>query len=213
MIAESPCRRVSLPRAERTEKRFLSPKEIERLVAVHPHAHRAMIYTAAYLGPRWEELAGLRREHLNLLRRELSIVGTIERAAGSYRYTGDTKSTASRRTLRLLAFIVVILAAHLERAPDSEWVFPAPEGGFLRWDNFMNRVFKPAVKEAGLEPLTFHELRHTAAAIMIHEGADPSRYSAASDTTTSAPRSASTATCSPTGRTTSTTHSSGSSRL
>ena len=27
--------------------------------------------------------------------------------------------------------------------------------------------------EAGLAPLTFHELRHTAAALMINDGADP----------------------------------------
>ena len=31
----------------------------------------------------------------------------------------------------------------------------------------------PAVEAAGLAPLTFHELRHTAAALMINDGADP----------------------------------------
>lgn len=66
-----------------------------------------------------------------------------------------------------------ILVAHLETYPDGEWVFPAPKGGFLRYDNFRTREWAPAVEWAGLAPLTFHGLRHTAAAFMIDEGADP----------------------------------------
>jgi integrase len=34
-------------------------------------------------------------------------------------------------------------------------------------------VWVPAVESAGLAPLKFHELRHTAAAFMISDGADP----------------------------------------
>jgi hypothetical protein len=52
-------------------------------------------------------------------------------------------------------------------------VFSAPKGGFLRYDNFRTRVWTPAVERAGLAPLTFHCLRHTAAAFMIDDGADP----------------------------------------
>jgi integrase len=57
--------------------------------------------------------------------------------------------------------------------PSEEWVFPSPHGGFLRYDNFRDRVWVPAVEAAGLAPPTFHELRHTAAAFMINDGADP----------------------------------------
>jgi integrase len=172
MIPESPCRRISLPRPERAERRFLSPSEVETLVNEFEERHRALVYTAVYLGPRWEELAGLKRANLELLRRQLRIVGTIERVAGSYRYVEETKTKASRRTLRIPAFLVDILARHLEIAPESEYVFPAPSGGFLRYDNFRRRSWQPAVWRAGLWPLTFHELRHTAAALTINQGAD-----------------------------------------
>jgi integrase len=177
MVAESPCRRISLPRSEKVEQRFLLPVEVEHLAEAHPPRYRPLIYSAVYLGARWEELAALRREHLDLLRRKVAIVGTIERVAGgAYRYTGETKSAASRRTLRLPRFLVPMLAQHLERSvtvtEPSEWVFPAPEGGFLRYDNFRRRVWTPSVRRAGLEPLTFHELRHTAAALMIDTGAN-----------------------------------------
>lgn len=177
LIPETPCRRISLPRQEKVERRYLSPAEIERLIDALPQAHCALGYVAAYLGARWEELSGLRRANLDLLRRQLRVVGSIERTAGTYRYVEETKSDAGRRTLRLPLFIVEILARHLEHAPSSEWVFPASEGGFLRYDNFRSRVWRPAVRAAGLEPLTFHELRHTAAAIMVDQGADPLQVS------------------------------------
>ncbi len=57
--------------------------------------------------------------------------------------------------------------------PSDEWVFPSPEGGFLRYDNFTKRVWLPAIQRADLAPLKFHELRHTAAAFVIDDGADP----------------------------------------
>ena len=37
----------------------------------------------------------------------------------------------------------------------------------------MSRVFRPAVKRAGLVGLTFHDLRHTCASLLIATGANP----------------------------------------
>nr|MBA2600217.1 site-specific integrase [Actinomycetota bacterium] len=171
IIPQSPCQKIALPRADHTERRFLSSDEVERLAGTFER-DEALVYSAVYLGCRWEELAGLKREHLEPLRRQVRIVGTIERAGGTYNYVNLTKSEAGRRTLRVPGFLVEILAAHLARAPKSEWVFPAPEGGFLRYDNFRRRVWGPTVAGAGFEGLTFHELRHTATAIMVDQGAD-----------------------------------------
>jgi integrase len=55
----------------------------------------------------------------------------------------------------------------------DEWVFSAPKGGYLRYDNFRDRMWVPGAEAAGLAPLDMHELRHTAAAaLMISEGAN-----------------------------------------
>ena len=69
-------------------------------------------------------------------------------------------------------------------------VFPAPEGRFLRYDNFRRRVWVPAVETSGLVPLKFHSLSHTAAAFMISDGADPLQVKGAWATRTSARPSA-----------------------
>jgi integrase len=37
----------------------------------------------------------------------------------------------------------------------------------------MSRVFRPAIRRAGLDGLTFHDLRHTCASLMIAAGANP----------------------------------------
>ncbi len=66
-------------------------------------------------------------------------------------------------------------------------MFTSPEGGPLR-KNFMGRVFRPAIRRAGLKGRRFHDLRHTAAAIAISIGAHPKviqqRFGHASITTT-----------------------------
>ncbi|UUU25892.1 site-specific integrase [Streptomyces sp. DSM 40750] len=53
-------------------------------------------------------------------------------------------------------------------------VFTASESGPLRYSNFRQRVFDPAVKAAGLDGLgiTPHKLRPTAASLAIAAGAD-----------------------------------------
>jgi integrase len=62
----------------------------------------------------------------------------------------------------------------LARAPNELGLaFPTPRGTVWRKDNFMARVFRPAVRRANLAPLRFHDLRHTYAALMIAAGAHP----------------------------------------
>jgi hypothetical protein len=113
------------------------------------------------------------RDSRRFLATTVRVVTAIERAHGLYRAVEYGKSKAARRTLKMPQFLREVLLWHLKAFESNEWVFPAPEGGFLRYDNFRPRVWKPAVERAGLAPLTFHELRHTAAAFMINDGADP----------------------------------------
>jgi hypothetical protein len=48
MIAQTPCRRVPLPKVEREEMRFLAPAEIARLAEAIDQRYRALVLVAAY---------------------------------------------------------------------------------------------------------------------------------------------------------------------
>jgi integrase len=178
LIGQSPCRAIKLPRVERTEQRFLSAPDVERLADTTGEHFAPLIYSAAYLGLRWGELAGLKRERVNLLKRQISVVGTLEEVRGKLRYVDETKTTASRRLVTMPRFLSDMLAAHMRRCPD-EFVFMSATSRLLRRSNFGRHHFKPSVARAGLDPkLRFHDLRHTAAALMIEQGAHPKEIQA-----------------------------------
>jgi integrase len=51
-------------------------------------------------------------------------------------------------------------------------VFTSPQGGPLRHSNLHTRIWRPAIKAFGLPVgIRIHDLRHTGARFMIHEGA------------------------------------------
>lgn len=173
LIAESPCRRIALPRIPNTEKRFLSAMEVSRLAGCIDPRFGAFVYVGSYLGLRWGELAGLKRVNVNLGARRARVVGSLERAGHGFRYVEETKTSATRRTLSLPDFLVRILSDHLAFVPDSEFVFPAPTGGCLNYHSWKSRFWNPAVQKAGLSPFTPHGMRHTCVALLIDQGAHP----------------------------------------
>jgi integrase len=179
LIAQSPCRSIRLPRIPRTEQRFLTAEQIERLADAIADEYQALVYAAAYLGCRWGELVGLKRENLNLLKREVAIIGTMEEVGGELRYHEETKTSSSRRSLTVPLFLAAILARHLESAPITPFLFTGRDGALLRRSNFRRRHFKPALRRAGLESaVRFHDLRHTCAALLIAQSAHPKEIQA-----------------------------------
>ena len=80
------------------------------------------------------------------------------------------KSDASRRTIGLPGSVVDVLRTHLETAPPHELVFTGRRGGVLVSQNFRNRQWLPAVRRASLEPLSFHDARHSHVALLIRYG-------------------------------------------
>ncbi len=172
MIGRSPCVGVSLPPIRKREMRFLSPDEIVLLAHEIPERYRALIILGAYGGLRFGELAGLRVDRIDFLRSRVTVSDSIVEVAGQLHH-GPTKS-GPNRVVTLPRSVIEALAAHLSAhspGPDG-LVFTDPEGGPVRRSNFRDR-FMGAVREAGLQPLRFHDLRHTAAALAIRAGAHP----------------------------------------
>jgi integrase len=174
LLGRNPLRSVKAPRVEAEPMRFLSHDEVATLAAAIDLRYRALVLLAAYSGLRAGELAALRRKHVDLLRRTVTVVEQVQRIGGRF-VVLPPKSAAGRRSVALPALVASALEEHLaafgEPGPEG-LVFPAPEGGFLRPENFRNRAWLPAVKAAGVAPLRVHDLRHTCASLGIAAGAD-----------------------------------------
>jgi integrase len=155
------------PRYEEREPRFLSWPEVERL-ASYCSEGRLVAFTA---------LTGLRQGEVFALRRSaVDVPNRIVRVEGSARAgeIGKTK-TGRKRSVDLTVAAAELLAEQLSAREGGalNLVFPSPNGAMWRKDNFMARVFRPAVRRAELEGLTFHDLRHTYASLMVAAGASP----------------------------------------
>lgn len=173
LIRRSPCIGVDLPRQTgHTEMHFLTAAEVACLAGAVEPRYRALIFTAAYTGLRWGELAGLRRHRLDLDAATVRVVEALSEVNGRLAL-GSTK-TGAHRAVSLPHFLIDMLAGHLDAYTSTGgYVFTSAEGTPLR-RNFYRRHFKPAVKRAGLPPaLRFHDLRHTCAALLIAQGAHP----------------------------------------
>jgi len=162
--------RVRPPRRERAEMRFLDWSQVERLASETVEPHGNLVRFACLTGLRQGELFALRDRALDSARRTVA----VEAGAREGKLV-TTKTAAGRRQVRLSGEALRILREQLlGRAPNElGLVFPTPGGTVWRKDNFMARVFRPAVRRADLAPLRFHDLRHTYAALMIAAGAHP----------------------------------------
>jgi integrase len=153
---------IELPRIHRRERSYLTEDPVESLIEATPSRYKVLSLLGSYLGLRWQELAGLRPSAVTMIPGQtpsLRVLSTIERSNGTYQVKEYGKSLATRRTLKMPAFVAEALACHLATFPSEEWVFTGPRGGFLRYDNFRSRVWEPATQAAGVAPLDPHELR------------------------------------------------------
>jgi integrase len=155
------------PRHEEREPRFLLWAEVERLASYCTEG--LLVAFTALTGLRQGEVFALRRSDLDLARRILRVERSSR--AGAITKTKSGRKRVVQLTVVAAELVVEQLAAR--EAGPLDLVFPSPAGGRWRRDNFMARVFRPAVRRAELDGLTFHDLRYTYASLMVAAGVTP----------------------------------------
>ena len=163
---------VKLPKVQRREMHFLNAVQVEQLADAIDPRFATLVRVAAYTGLRPCELVALRVSRLDLLRGTVRVAEAAPEVAGRLEWGGV--KTHEARTVRLPRFLCDELGAYLADRPHGpeDLVFTAPLGGPLRESKFVPGYFKPAVAAVGLPPtLRFYDLRHTAASLLIREGA------------------------------------------
>lgn len=168
-LARNPADGVPLPRPEKGEQIFLTHAQLEAL-ADAAGRDRLVILFLGYIGVRYGEMAALRVRNLDLLKRRALIAEAVADVNG--RAVFDTPKNHQRRTVPIPRFLGDELAAHIAGKGPDDFVFAAEKGGLLHLRNFRRASFDPAVQVIGLDGLTPHGLRHTAASLAIAAGAN-----------------------------------------
>ena len=173
LIARSPCTIKGAGTEREEEMHVATPEQVAAIAAAVGPRWEALVFTAAYGGLRWGELAGLRRRDVDLAANTVSVSHKLGEVNGRLSFSAP-KSEAGRRTLGIPSFVARSLAVHIElyAVPgDQGLVFPTVEGKPMRRSNFRQRVWEPATAQVGMSGFRFHDLRHTAATLAAASGA------------------------------------------
>lgn len=174
---------VDPPRAERPEVHALSPDEARALLtAVRGDRLEALFSVGLSLGLRLGEALALQWECVDLDKARLSVRATLQRVDGRLRCEAP-KSDRSRRTLTLPRFTVAALRDHRRRQleerllagpgwEDTGFVFTTKQGRPLDPCN-VSRHRRKLLKAANLPVCRYHDLRHTAATLLLTQGVHP----------------------------------------
>jgi integrase len=158
---------IRIARADEREPRFLTWDEADELRSWMPEYVARIVPVGILTMLHRGEILGLRDRDIDF------VTGSI--AVFSQRQDGQdvrTKTRAGRRTIDVGPQVLKLLREQQLARPATVdgYLFPAPSGAPCDGDNFFARVFKPASCHAGMPELTFHDLRHTGASLMIAAG-------------------------------------------
>jgi integrase len=171
-IARNPAVGVRIGKVARGEQQFLTDAQVAELAGRIDKRYSEWVWFMAYSGLRWGEGAALRRGRV--MGNRVRVVESLSEVGGVHFKPTKTYDT---RTVVLPAFVGELLAGYLASAGESgpeRLVFRSPDGGPLLSRNFRRRVWTPALEAAELPcSIRMHDLRHTCAALMISEGANP----------------------------------------
>jgi integrase len=172
-LGRNVARSIRLPPERSRRMRRLNEHELKRLIAATPSFYRPMIVTAAYTGLRWGELTGLGVEHIDFDVGTVRVERQLQDINGKMQFT-QPKTKSGNRAVSVPPSLMAMLGEHVQRAQvkKSGLVFPDENRRPLRNSSF-RRVWLRIVAKADLEGFVFHELRHTAAALAIAQGAHP----------------------------------------
>jgi len=180
-VSKNVCDLVKPPRVVSRE---VVPLDIEQarmlLESVREHRLEVLLTMAVVTGMRRGELLALTWSNIDFERHSLQVVHTVDYIPKYGYVQTEPKTKAGKRLIRLPAFLMDMLEAHHVQQEEQRskvgtaWenrdlVFPDLKGGYFN-PNYLLRVFKKILENAGVPHMHFHDLRHSAATILLCMG-------------------------------------------
>jgi integrase len=168
VINRIPTKKIKCPDEMEPHRYAMTVGEVQKLrSAIHPN-YESFIYTLVETGMRIGEAINLNIEDFDWKKRTLRIYGA--------------KTKAGNRTVRISATAQSLISAHIgatgrTMVNQSEPLFVSHKmdretglviGARINYSNFRTRIFKVAATAIGLPELQPHDLRRTAATLLVY---------------------------------------------
>jgi len=170
-IRANPARGLGLPRVQRRDYIVLTHEQLRELSAA-ARPWRVFVLLLGYTGLRWGEATALRVCDIDLGRRRIDVRRAFSDVGG--RIVLGTPKSHQSRTVPIPRFLAREIAVAISGKEPDDLIFTMPGGSMLRLSNWRRAVFLPACARARISPrFRIHDLRHTAASLMIQAGYPP----------------------------------------
>ncbi len=184
LLARNPTDAASPPRPERQEMQTLTEPQVQHLfAATTADRYHPLWVLLVTTGLRLGEATGLRWEDVDLTNGTLTVRRALQRRRNAGLVFVEPKTAGSRRTVHLVAGTVRALREHRRRqvedrlAAGADWqdhdlVFTQAFGRPLAPETVTDALQR-ALQHAGLPRVRVHDLRHTAATLLLVKGVHP----------------------------------------
>jgi integrase len=179
LVSYNPADGATLPRYRHSEMQVLDEEQVGRfLVAAQTSRYRAMYHLAVTTGMREGELFGLKWADIQWAKGVLHLQRQVQSVPGQGWSFVEPKTQSGTRTIMMGEGTLQVLREHREQqarvrqAAGERWqekdlVFPNSVGNPANPSN-MRKDFNRTLTHAGLSRIRFHDLRHTAASLLLN---------------------------------------------
>jgi integrase len=184
LVSINVCDRVKQPRSAKHNIQPLTKEQAQTLLeAAKGHCLEGLLTLALATGMRRGEILSLRWQDIDFLEKCLYIHHTVNRIGKKGLVESEPKTATSKRKVILPQFVIdalhqqYTLQEEIRAKAGAEWreldlVFSNSFGGYIEPSN-LRVMFKRVLKSAGLPDMRFHDLRHSAATLLLSMGAHP----------------------------------------
>ncbi len=184
LIPENPIKRVRPPKQEKHVARFYTEQETVKMLSCLENEemkYKVAVYIAIFTGMRRGEILGLEWGDIDFDKRQIHLERTSVYTETNGVIEKDTKTHVAR-TVSIPEELCELLKRYRKHWLEQKFklgsLWKGTDRLMIQWDGkpmfpaTLSHWFKKFLKKNGLPEITFHELRHTSATLLINLGID-----------------------------------------
>ena len=173
LIPRNPTDDCIAPKVQKGEMKTLRPEHLKSyLEAADARGVLPMFYLELVSGLRKGELVALLWDDLDIQNKTISVSKQyIKNPSGTLTLSRPKTETSVRRVSIPQEAVDLLIQEH-EKHPENPYMFPSPITSEMYYPDSVVKLHEKILKDAGLEHIRFHDLRHTFATLALQNGVD-----------------------------------------